>query len=166
MSVRIQDLREPVSERDIEGCEAVLGHALPDDYRTFLLAHNGGCPEPNRFTLLDPLAGDRHVCHVNELYELDELPRMRPTSCRSATTPPATRSWSGSAAPASGASTCGITATSTGRRPTATSRCSPIASTSCCDACSEETRPQASGLGPQEPDPELGERRLARCHAL
>ena len=76
MAVRIQDLREPVGERDIEGVEAVLGHALPEPYRMFLLAHNGGCPDPCAFTLLDPLAGTRMIGRVNELYELDELPRM------------------------------------------------------------------------------------------
>lgn len=76
VAVRIQDLREPCGERDIAAVEAVLGHSLPEPYRTFLLAHNGGCPEPNHFALLDPLAGTKHVGEINELYELEELPRM------------------------------------------------------------------------------------------
>jgi hypothetical protein len=76
LAVRIQDLRDPVGERDIATIEAALGHRLPEPYRGFLLAHNGGCPDPARFTLLDPLAGDKNIGHVNELYELDELPRM------------------------------------------------------------------------------------------
>ena len=76
MAVRIQDLGAPVGERELQGAELLLGHALPEPYRSFLLAHNGGCPDPCAFTVLDPLAGERIIGRVNELYECDELPRM------------------------------------------------------------------------------------------
>lgn len=41
----------PTNEREVAEFETHIGHALPDDYRAFLLQHNGGRPEPNTFTL-------------------------------------------------------------------------------------------------------------------
>ncbi|MFG0332801.1 MAG: SMI1/KNR4 family protein [Maioricimonas sp. JB049] len=41
----------PASEATIAELETHIGHPLPADYRAFLLEHNGGCPEPDAFTL-------------------------------------------------------------------------------------------------------------------
>lgn len=40
----------PTSEAEIQKFEAYIGHALPADYRAFLLEHNGGRPDPDAFT--------------------------------------------------------------------------------------------------------------------
>jgi hypothetical protein len=41
----------PTTEAEIGKFEKHVGHLLPDDYRDFLLTHNGGRPEPDAFTL-------------------------------------------------------------------------------------------------------------------
>lgn len=38
------------SEAEIATFEATIGHSLPEDYRRFLLKHNGGSPRPDAFT--------------------------------------------------------------------------------------------------------------------
>ena len=38
------------SESQIAAFESLIGHALPADYRRFLLEHNGGSPRPDAFT--------------------------------------------------------------------------------------------------------------------
>lgn len=39
----------PVTEPDLVVCEQELGRTIPEPYRSFLLRHNGGTPEPNTF---------------------------------------------------------------------------------------------------------------------
>jgi hypothetical protein len=51
--VRIEGSKKKVSDKALAALEASLGYTLPDDYRAFLLKHNGGRPEPDCF----PLAG-------------------------------------------------------------------------------------------------------------
>lgn len=41
----------PTTEAEISKFEKQVGHRLPDDYRNFLLTHNGGRPQPDAFTL-------------------------------------------------------------------------------------------------------------------
>ncbi len=41
----------PTSEAEIAKFEEHIGYGLPDDYRAFLLEHNGGHPSPDAFTL-------------------------------------------------------------------------------------------------------------------
>ena len=41
------------SVAEIEAAERSLGVTLPDDYKQFLLAYNGGRPEPNCFSVKD-----------------------------------------------------------------------------------------------------------------
>ena len=43
MRYPVQDSYEPLSDRDISTFEVELGMKLPDEYRDFLLDHNGGC---------------------------------------------------------------------------------------------------------------------------
>jgi cell wall assembly regulator SMI1 len=45
----INESKTPLNASDITRLEAELGVKLPDDYRTFLLAHNGGWPEADSF---------------------------------------------------------------------------------------------------------------------
>ncbi|HKS30570.1 MAG TPA: SMI1/KNR4 family protein [Pyrinomonadaceae bacterium] len=49
MKPKIYDSGPPVSEDELERLEARLRHKLPEPYRSFLLKHNGGRPEPNTF---------------------------------------------------------------------------------------------------------------------
>ncbi|HZZ82737.1 MAG TPA: SMI1/KNR4 family protein [Gemmataceae bacterium] len=41
----------PTTDAQIAEFEAYIGHVLPADYRSFLLKHNGGHPEPDAFLL-------------------------------------------------------------------------------------------------------------------
>lgn len=41
----------PTSEAEIAALESYLGHALPEEYRSFLLQHNGGQPQPDAVTI-------------------------------------------------------------------------------------------------------------------
>jgi len=43
----------PLTEVDVASVERDLGVSLPSDYRSFLLAHNGGHPEPDGFPIQD-----------------------------------------------------------------------------------------------------------------
>lgn len=47
----INSQHETLSNRDLLNLESSLGVALPDDYRRFLLQHNGGRPYPKAFPL-------------------------------------------------------------------------------------------------------------------
>ncbi|MEG4319219.1 MULTISPECIES: SMI1/KNR4 family protein [unclassified Microcoleus] len=41
------------SEKDLSSLADYLGIRLPDDYKSFLLSHNGGVPTPSNFPLLN-----------------------------------------------------------------------------------------------------------------
>lgn len=41
----------PTNEASIREFESYIGHTLPQSYRSFLLQHNGGSPDPDAFTL-------------------------------------------------------------------------------------------------------------------
>lgn len=51
--VTIHKSRPPITEADIQAVEQQLNVRFPDDYRRFLLAHNGGRPEPDVFDIFD-----------------------------------------------------------------------------------------------------------------
>ena len=60
--VNIHDPLQPsLREEDIRTFELQLGISLPDDYRRFLLAHNGGQPEPGAFPVFSFAVGDYAV---------------------------------------------------------------------------------------------------------
>ena len=49
----------PLAPKTLEDFEHELGVSLPEEYRTFLLQHNGGTPQPACFLAPDdPLEGD------------------------------------------------------------------------------------------------------------
>ena len=50
-SWKIRDSYGPASEIQIVGLESYLNTRLPEEYRVFLLRHNGGCPESDIFPL-------------------------------------------------------------------------------------------------------------------
>lgn len=50
-SVVIHESRAAVTEADVLQLEQQLKATLPSDYRTFLLKHNGGYPDPNFFPI-------------------------------------------------------------------------------------------------------------------
>jgi ankyrin repeat protein len=51
MTISISDSAEAVSDADLAAVERRLGVHFPDDYRAFLLRHNGGVPRPGRFRI-------------------------------------------------------------------------------------------------------------------
>lgn len=63
--VTIKEGGPPITMSDIEDIERYLGHNLPEDYRRFLLQHNGGRVSPS-----EVLTGDSiyPLKHVNYLY--------------------------------------------------------------------------------------------------
>jgi hypothetical protein len=53
MTLQISESAHPLSDADISAFEAMGNIRLPDAYRGFLMAHNGGKPMPKRFVTLD-----------------------------------------------------------------------------------------------------------------
>ena len=51
MTLSISDSVAAVSDADLAAVERRLGVHFPDDYRAFLLRHNGGVPRPGRFRI-------------------------------------------------------------------------------------------------------------------
>jgi cell wall assembly regulator SMI1 len=51
MTLSISDSAAAVSDADLAAVERRLGVHFPDDYRAFLLRHNGGVPRPGRFRM-------------------------------------------------------------------------------------------------------------------
>lgn len=49
MSIQITDCKEAVSEHQILELERRINSPLPDDYKNFLMQHNGGIPHPDEF---------------------------------------------------------------------------------------------------------------------
>ena len=49
--VKIEGQYSPIQAAELQALEQQLGATLPADYREFLLAHNGGCPDPYCFPL-------------------------------------------------------------------------------------------------------------------
>jgi hypothetical protein len=67
----IHESKQPTNEHEIGELERVLDIRLPSDYRSFLLRHNGGRPEPSSFfAYLGPYGDSRsHEC-VNRFLAL------------------------------------------------------------------------------------------------
>lgn len=63
MTVEIYEACEPLSESDVVQIEAQLGLSLPAEYRGFLLAHNGGYPEPDVFAIRNNPFDDHGLVH-------------------------------------------------------------------------------------------------------
>jgi len=63
MALEIHDSCHSLSEKDVEQTETKLGVSLPVDYRTFLLRHNGGWPEPSTFPLENNPSDDHARVH-------------------------------------------------------------------------------------------------------
>ena len=51
MTLSISDSAAAVSDADLAAVERRLGVHFPDDYRAFLLRHNGGVPRQGRFRM-------------------------------------------------------------------------------------------------------------------
>lgn len=89
--VEFKNSGPPVSEADIDAFERERGVSLPDAYRRFLMAHNGGRPHPNGFPMsggcgrvIEPI---QYFLSIGEPYSLaqrwhdfkhPEYPRMPP----------------------------------------------------------------------------------------
>jgi SMI1 / KNR4 family (SUKH-1) len=69
MSVRWHRPSDGASEVDLCALEARLEAQLPSDYRQFLLAHNGGEPETNEFSI----PGTSNASGVNAFMSVSEI---------------------------------------------------------------------------------------------
>lgn len=49
MAIKMTDSDPPIGDVDVDGFERRTGVTLPPQYRRWLLAHNGGRPDPSRF---------------------------------------------------------------------------------------------------------------------
>ncbi|GIK67151.1 MAG: SMI1/KNR4 family protein [Chloroflexota bacterium] len=68
--VTIHESRPPITDADIQAVEQQLNIKFPDDYRRFLLAHNGGRPEPEIFLIPDhPIPNQSSI--LNWFYSID-----------------------------------------------------------------------------------------------
>jgi cell wall assembly regulator SMI1 len=54
ISVIVRESEQPLQLHDLEAAEKRLGLTFPEEYRAFLLKHNGGRPTPREFNFLDP----------------------------------------------------------------------------------------------------------------
>lgn len=50
MNVTIFNTASPLTEEDIDQAEQRIGQPIPAAYRAFLIAHNGGQPDPDGFS--------------------------------------------------------------------------------------------------------------------
>jgi cell wall assembly regulator SMI1 len=50
--MRFTESGPPLTEERLQGAERRLGVTLPDEYRAFLLRHNGGRPHPSTLSIL------------------------------------------------------------------------------------------------------------------
>jgi hypothetical protein len=53
MKPTIKNSGEPISPGELDDTEVLLGKKLPEEYRRFLLSHNGGQPVPATFRVSD-----------------------------------------------------------------------------------------------------------------
>ncbi|MBZ0320168.1 MAG: SMI1/KNR4 family protein [Anaerolineae bacterium] len=68
--VTIHESRPPITDADIQAVEQQLNIKFPDDYRRFLLAHNGGRPKLGVFLIPDdPIPNQSSI--LNWFYCID-----------------------------------------------------------------------------------------------
>lgn len=73
MEVKITGSEKSLSEQDLQRAESVIGASLPDEYRRFLLRHNGGRPDPADFRIKwdDPeLARSYRISTVGDFHSI------------------------------------------------------------------------------------------------
>jgi hypothetical protein len=68
MQVERSNAFGPVEPARLRAFEARIGAALPEDYRAFVLAHNGGCPVPCDF-LISAAEGESSLHHTYGLHD-------------------------------------------------------------------------------------------------
>lgn len=74
MAVQISGSKAKLTPEKIDATEKALGVELPEPYRRFLLAHNGGRPEPADFRIAwrgQPFAPGWRVGMVGDFLEVD-----------------------------------------------------------------------------------------------
>lgn len=71
MSIAILDSATPITEQDIALVEQRLGKSIPPVYRTFLLAHNGGRPQPDGFSSYGEKGGLHDQSRVDWLFGIN-----------------------------------------------------------------------------------------------
>ncbi|HEX8558041.1 MAG TPA: SMI1/KNR4 family protein [Pyrinomonadaceae bacterium] len=75
MEVKIAGSKRKLTEDELKRAEGVVGAPLPEEYRRFLLRHNGGYPEPGDFRIewTDPrLARAWRISTVADFHALDD----------------------------------------------------------------------------------------------
>ncbi|WP_010583137.1 SMI1/KNR4 family protein [Schlesneria paludicola] len=69
MSVKINDSKPQLSKKKLSAVEKRLKIDLPEDYRQFMLTHNGGWPEPSEFKYGDGPYTDSCVDWFLSIYD-------------------------------------------------------------------------------------------------
>lgn len=64
MTIALSDVGRSLNEADISAFERRFSIELPQEYRDFLLAHNGGRPEPDAFPIKGFEKNPKGVIHV------------------------------------------------------------------------------------------------------
>jgi cell wall assembly regulator SMI1 len=75
MAVDIYASERPLAPDELERAEKTLGVSLPEDYKRFLLAHNGGRPRPDAFRITwkgQPFAPGWRVSAVGDFHAIYE----------------------------------------------------------------------------------------------
>jgi cell wall assembly regulator SMI1 len=70
IEIQMKESCPPLHESDIAKAEHRMGVTLPDDYRQFLLRHNGGRPDRNVFPVVGDPLNDTGI--INWLYSIED----------------------------------------------------------------------------------------------
>ena len=71
-NIEVRDSKRPTNLEEIEEFEKLIGATLPDDYKQFLLKHNGGHPVVESFDLIEPINEFNPIIGVSWFYALYE----------------------------------------------------------------------------------------------
>lgn len=70
--IKIKSTNRPVEEKDLERLAQVVGRPIPPQYRTFLLAYNGGRPTPDTIDVQGAPFGATNVGDFYGFYGVDD----------------------------------------------------------------------------------------------
>ncbi|MBN1126824.1 MAG: SMI1/KNR4 family protein [Sedimentisphaerales bacterium] len=70
MSIKMKKTGKRAEKDELQNFEEQTGHPLPEDYRIFLMKHNGAVPETNEFRLQN---APPNGCGVNEFLSIADI---------------------------------------------------------------------------------------------
>lgn len=63
--LKLSNFSQPLSASDLSAIEKSLGYALPEDYKTFIIAQNGGVPDDELvFDFFDEATGSENASAI------------------------------------------------------------------------------------------------------